>query len=282
MSNEYEALEGNREEGEPVELFHLTMGATNWYLTSGDVPLNFGGNIYTPDAISAEAQRMSGEDDDEGVVLVLPRLHAIAQLFQVGMPAEPMAARIVLSHRSILGTGSGTDTEHQPFTGQVESASTDGDKVRLLCLPTTSLLRRQTPSHEVSVSCYNTLYDSLCGVLRADFAVTGSVTAIASDRKTITVDISPASFGIGYFIGGWMTQLSSGRRQAIATNSTGGSAPVMQLLAPIKGLQVGDAVEVLPGCRHDEVDCEAKFANGLRFGGFARIPSRDPFKSGVQ
>ena len=282
MSNEYEALEGNREAGQPVELFHLAMGATNWYLTSADEPLDLGGNTYAPDAISAEAQRMSGEDDDEGVVLVLPRLHAIAQLFQVGMPAEPMAVQVVLSHRDILGTGSGTDTEHQPFTGQVESTSTDGDEVRLLCLPTTSLLRRQTPSHEVSVSCYNTLYDSLCGVLRADFAVTGSVTAIASDLKTITLDITPETFGIGYFRGGWMTQLLSGRRQAIATNLAGGSTPVLQLLAPIKGLQVGDAVELLPGCRHDEVDCEVKFANGLRFGGFARIPSTDPFKSGVQ
>jgi hypothetical protein len=52
----------------------------------------------------------------------------------------------------------------------------------------------------------------------------------------------------------------------------------LTLQAAISGMQIGDAVTITAGCRHDIQTCRNVFDNVPNYGGFPQLPTVNPFK----
>ena len=56
----------------------------------------------------------------------------------------------------------------------------------------------------------------------------------------------------------------------------------LTLLVPFVNNPVGQQIRCLAGCLlRLSVDCEAKFANVINFGGWPYVPTKNPFETGI-
>ena len=58
---------------------------------------------------------------------------------------------------------------------------------------------------------------------------------------------------------------------------------MLTLLLPFNttDVDVGTSVEVFAGCDHSLATCKAQYDNVANYGGFAFVPLRNPFESGL-
>lgn len=121
--------------------------------------------------------------------------------------------------------------------------------------------------------CPYDLGDSDCGVDLGPFTVTGTVTAAGTDGRHLRGDTLVGS-ATDYFAHGVLTFLTgqnAGRRMEVQNSDTAGN---VYLFLPMRhAIQVGDTFSVYGGCSKSFTDCEVKFSNWLRFGGYPTVPN---------
>jgi uncharacterized phage protein (TIGR02218 family) len=262
----YAARETSRYSGTPFELFWFSMGAQNWYLTSGDIARHLGARTFTPESISATAISQNQELRSGSITILIPRNHAIAALFVGYSPPAPLTLIIYRGHDGEL---EGETVTY--FTGRVATAKFT-EHCELTCVPEQDALKRSVPIQKFQSQCNWVLFGPGCGLDKTAYAVSGTVSAISGDTVTVSgLSAKPD----GWFRAGWL-ELGNSRRMIIA--HTGDN---VTLITPLLGLQVGDAVVAYPGCMLTEAICAGKFGNLVNFWGFSRIPTRNPF-NGVE
>lgn len=280
----YKIEETSQYNAQPVELYKFVHGLESFCFTSGDTDFVYRGDTYVADAVSRSQIDQSQEDHAGSLEITVPRESAIAALFVAYLPTTPVSVTVYRLHR-----GSSADVV-TAFQGRVNSATFNENECRLFCAARSEVLARTIPIAVYQPQCNHVLYSQSksydleggqraqtvgCGVSKDAFRVVVSVSY--ADGQTLVA----AGFGTkpdGWFTYGYVERASDGDVRWI-TSHTGGS---VQLSYPFRDLAPGEALNAYPGCNGTEDTCRGKFGNVASFGGFTRMPSKNPYTSSIQ
>jgi len=209
--------------------------------------------------------------------ITFPRDNAFALLFQGGVPEQVCSVTVFRSH-----THDPDEELRFYWKGRVAGAAGEGDAVKLSCENVFTSLRRPGLKAKYQRTCRHPLYFGGCGLDKASFAITATVTAVSGFNVTVTYADSTVT--TGYFTGG-MLQTADGHFRYITYD--GGATltlirPMPSLTEEVNGSDGEATVTIYPGCNHQMTDCQTKFNNLLNFGGFPWIPEKNPFENDVQ
>jgi uncharacterized phage protein (TIGR02218 family) len=255
--------------GMPAEFYRFTLaGSSVGAWTSGSVRrhVHFGGLTvdYQPAPIRHEAIEASDERSAGGLRVTIPAddtiTNSVADLFRGTTPTGVVHQ----GHAEVA----------RVFFGDVASAEFSGSVCTLTVEPKAGAFKQRVLRQLYQAPCNNSLYDSFCGVVKANFSAAATVTAIASDNVTLTVP-NAALQADPYYTGG---QLQFGSRHGFIVSHVGST---LTLLRPIPGLAVSSSVTISAGCDRSAVTCQNKFSNIANHMGFPLIPNLDPFVQGV-
>jgi hypothetical protein len=193
----------------PLEIYEITQGTTVWRETSADETVSYGGHDYAPSEITRGPLAASGDDSDGKLEIRLPRTHPVAALLIGPPPATPITIVLRQGHR-------GDANWAIPFSGQILTPEFDKDSglAVLQCASLARFMDQQSPGYYYQWQCGHVCFSELCGLVAADYRVTGTVTAV--DGLSVTA-AAFAGFADGYFNAGWVED-ALGRRRFITTN----------------------------------------------------------------
>lgn len=262
----YDSQEKSVYGGAPVELFFFTQGGTVWRYTSADSTQTYNGATYAPEVISRGQIDQSQEEHAGSMEVILPRDHDIAGLFISYLPVEPVSITIYRFHRGDAGVVT-------IFTGKVASIAFQGSEARLLCQPVSEAFRRRIPWQVYQSQCNLALFSTTCGVDKTVYRVRAAIMAVGTDTLT------SSDFGTktdGWFNNGYV-QRDNGEVRWIIDHE----GNVITLMNPFADLAAGESVYAYAGCDRTESICSSKFNNLVNHLGFARIPTTNPYESGI-
>lgn len=264
----YGDFENSVQDGQPVEFYEFLLGDIQYNYTSAEDTIVIGATEYTPVAISRSRYALGSERRQEIMTVTMPSSIAPATKYISIVPGQLCTLTIKRRHRG--------DSELVVlFKGIVRSVgySDDGYKADLAVAPLTYALSRDVPRDTYQSLCNRVLYDAKCGVSQSSFDHTGEVLVV--DGNTLTVDGLDGQPD-GYWTGGFVQYGTNDWRMVLS--HTGND---IVLLMPFPANVDGKNVTVFAGCDHTLATCKSKFNNVANFGGFAFVPTRDIFKSGV-
>lgn len=156
------------------------------------------------------------------------------------------------------------------FSGRVAEIEITGTEVHMAVKSDLELLSVQMPRNIYMAGCRHTLYDAGCGLVAANFTVTGNVSA-NSTVSSINCNLAQAAgyFDLGTIV--FTTGQNAGAQRSVKTHTSGVLVPSIPLLyVPA----AGDLFTAKPGCDKLLATCNsAKFSNQANFGGMPFIPS---------
>jgi len=143
-----------------------------------------------------------------------------------------------------------------------------------------ALIAQKALLQTVTPHCRFALYDSRCGLSRAAFLETGTVTSVpalnaftqANFRRF--TDSARTESGDYFAIGKltWTTGPNAGLSSEVKAFASG----QFLLWEPLPyAISIGDEYEVAPGCDFLKPTCVGKFNNFVNFGGFPDLPGTD-------
>lgn len=266
----YADKEQSVEAGQPVELFTFQLGADAWRYTSAEDTITFGGQQYVSRQITrSKFVQADGQRRNE-MKVTLPSEDVICKKFIGVVPGQPMYISIVRIHR-------GEAQAYNLWTGRILGARfmMRGAVCELNGLTSEAAFNRNIPKYKYQGLCNNELYDDNCGVSKAAFTYTGTVTAVSGN--VISVQGLEVAKGDGWALGGYVSNNDVDYRAIVAQSGD----QLTLSLAFNAGVQYTD-VDVFAGCDHTLGTCESKFSNNLRYGGFAFVPTLNPFQTSLR
>ena len=114
-----------------------------------------------------------------------------------------------------------------------------------------------------------------CGLAVATYAVSTTVTGVTSNAVFTIADVQADDY-----YGQGEVKFTSGNNNGLpplkVKSYTGSPLAVTLHQSARKTVQVGDTLDIIPGCRkrYDD-DCVTKFSNGNQFGGSPQTPGSD-------
>lgn len=288
----YQAQEDSLQSGEVVELYEFTTALGRTLLTSGNQPVLFNNDLYTPEVIErSQTVAESLEEGSSPVTLKLPRNHPIPARYIETVPALEDNLRIYRGHANDSGvTVSADGTINLPvgavityFRGVIATVAFEGPVAELRVLPRNDILDRIVPKRTYRNLCNHVLYDAHCQVdPAAGFQF--NVTVFSISGRIVTVTGVPAIGGAvdaEFFDGGILFQPSTGDARMVQTLTRINGTTDIQVLIPFEALAPGDDLLLRAGCDHSIATCRAKFSNARRYGGFPAVPTKNPFTSRI-
>jgi len=125
----------------------------------------------------------------------------------------------------------------------------------------------------LSAGCIRLLGDRGCGVLIANYRVSGIISHISGFQVTVDVTFSgpsvPSPIPDNFFQFGYIDARGEVRMVMASTGTT------LTLKFPLKRAEVGDPCTVYPGCDKTLDTCQNKFNNKENFLGFPYTPLED-------
>jgi uncharacterized phage protein (TIGR02218 family) len=155
------------------------------------------------------------------------------------------------------------------FFGLISEVEPGRSEIVVTVKSALELLSQQFPRNVYQPTCLHTVYNSGCGLSKALFTSTGTVTGGAS-ATGISSGLSQAA---DYFDQGVLTFTSgplSGIKRTVKSYS-GGAFTFANPLASVPS--VGTTFSVFAGCDKTRLTCQSKFNNIGRFRGFPFIPT---------
>ena len=154
------------------------------------------------------------------------------------------------------------------FTGVVGDVQIKGKQIKITVESSLAVLKATFPRTYILPACTNTLYDSICGMLAANFTFNGTVGA----NPTATSFPLGVTQPDGYFQQGKVTftnGANAGQTRTVKSYVGG----VITLLYPLyTAPAVGDGVTAVAGCDKTRATCTARFNNIIHFRGFPYVP----------
>lgn len=275
----YESLETSVEESRPVELYEFSLGATSYAYTSAEDDITIVADTWLARAIKRGKVEEGPKRRSSDFAVTLPSSDALSQNFLGIMPGVRVPMTVKRFHRGDTSSG-GNPEVITIFSGWVLSANfaKNGKECKLTARHALANLGRIIPSRSYASQCSHILYDSTtCQVddTNPSFRISADdVVSQASNDLTVTSIVS-GGFSDGDF--------NSGYVEAIGTNDfrliIGQVGNVLTLLTPFG--TVPSTVNIFRGCPHGIEACHDDFSNVINFGGFAFVPTRNPYTSGV-
>lgn len=168
----------------------------------------------------------------------------------------------------VINTSNGT---YNIWTGVVGDVKVDRTEVMLEVSSMLRFLQGAFPRNYTLPTCNNTLFDAACTLLKATYAVTGSVASAVSTAQFNT-GLTQAD---GYFDLGWVVWTSGQNNGLVRTVKTyKNSGGNVLLVDPLPYLpQGGDTFTAYPGDDKTQATCTNKFNNLAHFRGFPYMPN---------
>lgn len=131
-------------------------------------------------------------------------------------------------------------------------------------------LRAPVPRNVYQPSCANTIYDGACGLNRAAYETSVTVTTISADGLTVGFT-GPALTASAYF-GGFARFAGAGGNVSQQVTIKDNGAASLVLLYPFPApLLPGDQLAIAPGCAKTMAACNG-YGNIIRFRGHPHVP----------
>lgn len=270
----FDSLESSLAGSKPVELYTFVLGSTSYHFTSSEDAIVVGTTTWTPEAIGRTDHAQSIDDRLRTMSITVPTTNAFAALYRNIVPGTRAVVTILRLQRDD-GATPATILQYKGLVRSVNFAG-DGRTAVIACKTVEATVSRQCPRFVYSHLCNYVLYDADCGVNPDLFKVTGVVTVVSGASITVPgMSINPD----GWFKGGYVRPQGLDDRRMVL-NHVG---DVLTLLLPFSRDVLGFTVDAFAGCNHIiSDDCRLKFNNVIENGGFAFVPTTNPFRTGIQ
>ena len=134
------------------------------------------------------------------------------------------------------------------------------------------LLSINMPRNIYQSGCMNTLFDTACTVIKANFQSTG---ALSSGSTVSSLNTGSLSQATGYFNLGSI-EFTSGVNEGITSfiqTHTHGSPTTISIVPPLPNVPgATDSYDIWPGCDKRAFTCQNKFSNLVNYRGMPFIP----------
>lgn len=265
----------------PAHLFTLTLSSGSilrWTDFASD--LSYGGNTFTAGGSgTAPIVTYGGKTDAVGTEVTTAKATLgcgdSARLNGKRIPLAALDGDLKGSWMKIERVFSPADIATQGgmhvFEGPVSEAAPSSSAVELTIESGMALLNQQLPRIVFQPGCVHMLFDAGCGLSRATWTVTGTVTS----GSTLTNVNSNLSQGSNYFALGVVT-FTSGALAGLQRSVRFSALGTLALDRPLpQAPQVGDTFTAAPGCDKTRAACAGKFTNMARFRGFPYVPKNE-------
>ena len=275
---DYEGNETSVEAGQPVELYEFTLGSNVYRYTSSEDTILLGATTYTPKPIRRGKIEDGPEKRNVDFQAILPTSDPLAQQFLGVLPGVRVPVTVSRYHRG--DTGGGGPEVVTIFTGFVLSANfgKKGRECKLTARHALANLGRIIPSRSYASACGHILYSpTKCKADDTSPANRISVDPVLSQvGNLMTVSsIVSGGFGDGQFNSGFVEAVGSSDFRLILDQV----GDVLTLLQPFTVTPT--TVNIFRGCGHTIEACKNDHDNVINYGGFAFVPTRNPYASGV-
>lgn len=279
----FETYEESRTQGQPVNLFKFVYGTAPtafFACTSAEQPITRTESgvevVYQPVAVERGNINSSGNLDKSAMVLRFQRTIELVTLYRVYPPSRPVTL--------IIREGHADDPDEDfpvVWSGRVLSLAREGNEAVVSGEPVSSSMRRSGLRHHYQIGCPRALFLPGCNADKPAATVTRAVEAIGTTEITLPADWN-AHPTIKYYKGTveWTTPEGNTEIREILRIP---SARVLSLSGLVRGLSVGQSVEVTVGCNHRQDDCQNLHVeagtgqpNINNYGGCDWIPHKNP------
>lgn len=275
MPESFDSRERSGALSQPIEyydFFRVDASATvHWRYVSAAETLSFAGAFWGAlPGLSRSDIQQKGETSSMQVTVTVPRDCEVALALRGQCSTNPVELIITRAQRGLAD-----GLAEEMFRGEVTDPVFEGSVAALTCSSEESAWGDTLCRLAYSRTCPHMFTDTLCGVAVASVTFPGVITALSTDRLTVTVDeVAPP---VDHLAGGslfyQMGCIAAGAQLAFVTQQVG---HVLTLQTPFWNAVVGDAVALIAGCDRTPAGCTAH-ANIARFGGFALIPVINPW-----
>ena len=267
----FDSLESSLESSEPIELYKFVLGTEEFLWSNTEDTKTVDGDKYVPEAISHDQLAVGREERTRVLQVEVPATNVLAQRYIGTPPGQRASLSIFRTQRQ-----DGGSEKALIYKGAILSVQfpQDQDVARFALQSIEAASSREVPRMTYMFMCNHILYDVQCKVDSGAFSHVGAVTSVSSD--VITVSGASAS-GIN-FTGGYAKPTGFTDFRLII----GQTGDNLTLLLPFEQNPTGGNVQIFAGCDHQlEGDCSQTFANEIEFGGFAFIPNKNVFETGL-
>jgi len=261
--------ETSTESGQPVELYVFTIGAEVFYYTSAEDTVTWAAQQYVSRQITRTDPAQADGDRKQELTVTLQSEDPVCARFIGVVPGQSMFLDILRFHRA--------DTQAENvWSGKIIGVSFKlrGAVCEMSGMTSEAALNRTIPRFKYQGLCNHVLYDLNCKMLKASYQHTSTISAV--DGRTVTINGINTAEGDQWPVGGYIDFGSSDYR--LITAQTG---DVLSLILPFSVDVVGQSVDVYAGCDHTLATCAAKFSNNLNYGGYAFVPTLNPFNASI-
>jgi uncharacterized phage protein (TIGR02218 family) len=267
----FAAFETSVESSQPIELYEITLGTATYYYTSAEDDMTVMSIDYVALPIKRGKLSQGPEEANRNVEIETTGSNVFVRKYIQSVPSE--RAKIVIKRLQRSDPQVIT-----LFEGYVRSIafSKNGRVATIAVTPAISAVSRTIPRYTYQGSCNHVLYGPGCDIPDTDpaFRYTGVVSAVDGAVVTVT--------GAGAFTDGWFNAGSAeslaGFDARLILSQVGDD---ITLLLPFPYDTIGQSIVLLAGCAHDIVTCKNKFNNVINYGGFAFVPTKNPFDTGI-
>jgi hypothetical protein len=199
---------------------------------------------------------------------------AALRSYFVTVPASPLRIDIIRVAASGLEAAWGVDT-YLVQSGVVQEIANAQDLVTARCLPVPYHMEAAIPRVWFNRTCQWPLYGQGCGVDKTLHQWVAEIAELRRAERRIIMTGQQAGKPAEHFSGGYLVH-SSGQIFTVVDSDHEDANTVLTLGHWDPILDVGDELTIYAGCRHTVQDCTDKFANAVNFGGFAKMPNKNP------
>lgn len=277
MSN-FEDLEISQDSGKPFELYLFIYGPnpTDYYAYTNavrEIPMaipTIGNVTFTPIPIGREKYASNGKVDQQNMNIRVPVTADLSALFLDFPPTQPVGVIIYQGHFGM------TDEAYPAvWNGRVLSSSRERNEQVLTCSSAITSMKRVGMRRNYQYGCPFVLYGNQCKANRAAATYPAVVAEVGRNTMSFIAGWN-GTMPLEKFLGGmihWTSDLGEEYRQI-----TKQEGPLLYFAGPVRGVEVGDNINVILGCNHKTDDCKNLHNNILNYGGQPWIPLKNPIK----
>lgn len=252
----------------PVEFYKFVYGSTFIYQVSADQDMiGPDGVLYKKAQLERDGASSSTEITKNVLKVSTTNDNIITSFFSRGQPDE--IVKLTVFRRQIIDD---VPTYITFWQGRVSQCSRRAGWADLQCEPISTSIKRLGNRNRYQRLCRFTLYDHNCLVPKNLFQI--NTTIIAYNHNKVLVNSvggrPPAWILNGYII----TELGAMRMITAVTGNE------LTLTHQFNSFDLGISCTIQAGCDYTHPTCQDRFNNKRRFGGFASIPTKNPFTDG--
>lgn len=210
--------------------------------------------LYYTTIISRSAIHLSESFAKTSVQFFFERTHTYAKNLLLNQPEYPIIVTIFRNGNVY-------------WKGTVIGTEIDNQKITIACDSKFTTLTKNSQQAKMMLTCRHALYSANCGVIQENWVNNYSVTGISTNQFTVAGITQPT----GYFNNG-IAVINGQNRSILKQVGT-----QITLVTPFTNVQSG-ILKLYPGCKLTESACSG-FNNLANFGGFARMPTKNPFSA---